>query len=491
MRPFLSTLRLAVVVLWLGLLSHLYVGTGAPDAARIGEDVVVTPAASAQKEDTWMGVYVGGRKIGYSHHRFVPTADGYRFEEQSVLRMRVLDVDQTIRALVHGTTGRDYALRSFVVSLFSGVGALEAYGTVHTGELEINVRTGGEQSAQRLALAQPLYLPAGAREQFARGGLARGRQMTVHVFDASSMQNQALRLSVLGREALPGASGGSAAWRVRESFRGIETTVWFDDTGRVLREEGPMGLATVRESAEQALAGGWSEGEAIDLIAAIAVPVHPPIAHARELRRLEVRIDGVDAARLPVDQRQHRRGDRVVIEREPAPAKDAFTLPYQGSEWRHELEATAFLQVTHPRIQAAAAEALGGETDAARAAERLRRWVFARLAKVPTMSLPNALQVLGMGAGDCNEHAVLFAALARAVGLPARVVAGTVYADGSFLYHAWNEVWLGSAWMSVDAAFDQMPVDATHIKLLEGGPEAHVAIVPLIGRLSIDVIDAG
>ena len=93
-------------------------------------------------------------------------------------------------------------------------------------------------------------------------------------------------------------------------------------------------------------------------------------------------------------------------------------------------------------------------------------------------SIPNALQVLETRAGDCNEHAVLFAALARAVGLPARVVAGVVYADGAFLYHAWDEVWLGSGWLSVDPTFDQMPVDATHVKLVEGGPETHAALVP-------------
>jgi transglutaminase-like putative cysteine protease len=93
-----------------------------------------------------------------------------------------------------------------------------------------------------------------------------------------------------------------------------------------------------------------------------------------------------------------------------------------------------------------------------------------------------------MRAGDCNEHAVLFAALARAAGLPARVVAGVVYLDGAFLYHAWNEVWLGDGWVSVDAALDQMPADATHIKLLTGGPETHATLAAVVGRLSIEVL---
>ena len=114
--------------------------------------------------------------------------------------------------------------------------------------------------------------------------------------------------------------------------------------------------------------------------------------------------------------------------------------------------------------------------------------MYDALEKRPVASIPNAVQVLEMRAGDCNEHAVLFAALARASGLPARVVAGVVYADGAFLYHAWDEVWLGSGWMSVDPTFDQMPADATHVKLVEGGPEAHAALLAVIGKLAIDII---
>jgi len=63
-----------------------------------------------------------------------------------------------------------------------------------------------------------------------------------------------------------------------------------------------------------------------------------------------------------------------------------------------------------------------------------------------------------------------------------------VYADGAFLYHAWDEVWIGTGWLSVDPAFDQTPVDATHVKLIEGGPETHAALMTVIGRLSIELL---
>jgi transglutaminase-like putative cysteine protease len=89
-----------------------------------------------------------------------------------------------------------------------------------------------------------------------------------------------------------------------------------------------------------------------------------------------------------------------------------------------------------------------------------------------------------MRRGDCNEHAVLVAALLRAAGVPTRIVAGLAYAGDGFYYHAWNEVWL-DGWMSADAVFDQMPVDATHVQLIEGGPERHVRLAEVVGRLAL------
>ena len=81
---------------------------------------------------------------------------------------------------------------------------------------------------------------------------------------------------------------------------------------------------------------------------------------------------------------------------------------------------------------------------------RILNWVHETIEKRGTVSVPNALDTLKMKAGDCNEHAALFAALARAAGIPAKVSVGLVYTRDRFYYHAWNEVFLGH-WVAVDA----------------------------------------
>ena len=131
----------------------------------------------------------------------------------------------------------------------------------------------------------------------------------------------------------------------------------------------------------------------------------------------------------------------------------------------------------------------GGKSDARKAALRIKNWVYKEIAKEPTVSIPNALEVLQTKKGDCNEHTVLFNAIARAAGIPAKTVVGVVYLRDAFYYHAWSEVWIGE-WISVDSVLNQFPADATHIKFLEGEIDRQMDILQLIGNLKIQIIEA-
>jgi transglutaminase-like putative cysteine protease len=134
-----------------------------------------------------------------------------------------------------------------------------------------------------------------------------------------------------------------------------------------------------------------------------------------------------------------------------------------------------------------------GAADRVRA-EQLVRYVNVLLEKKPTVSLPSATEVLRTKVGDCNEHTALYVAMARAAGLPARIAVGVVYMHGAFYYHAWPEVYVRDAperglWLPVDPTLNQFPADATHLRLARGGLDKQSAIVPLLGRLQMTVLD--
>ncbi len=72
----------------------------------------------------------------------------------------------------------------------------------------------------------------------------------------------------------------------------------------------------------------------------------------------------------------------------------------------------------------------------------------------------NIASVVASGrSGDCTEYAVLLAALSRSLGIPARVILGTIIVEEdnyvSAIGHAWVEVYFNEKWQTLDAAMYQ------------------------------------
>jgi hypothetical protein len=149
------------------------------------------------------------------------------------------------------------------------------------------------------------------------------------------------------------------------------------------------------------------------------------------------------------------------------------------------LEPAPFIQSDHPEIQAKVKEIISPDDPVMVKAGKLVAWVYQNLQKRPVLSVPNALEILRHRVGDCNEHAVLLAALARAAGIPAQVEAGVVYQRGKFYYHAWNVLFFGD-WVTADATMGQFPTDVTHIRLVRG-MERQIDLMGVIGRMKIDI----
>jgi transglutaminase/protease-like cytokinesis protein 3 len=113
-----------------------------------------------------------------------------------------------------------------------------------------------------------------------------------------------------------------------------------------------------------------------------------------------------------------------------------------------------------------------------------------------SQAFASAAEVARTRHGDCTEHALLLAALARACGIPARVAVGLVYVEGSgvFGYHMWTEVFVSNTWIPVDATLGRGGIGAAHLKLaqssLEGGDacSSFLPVLNVMGRLRIQVL---
>jgi hypothetical protein len=358
----------------------------------------------------------------------------------------------------------------------------------------LRVRFGalGSEEEVEIPLHEPIHLPSTLRPRLARRAPQDGERFTASVFSPMTMKSEPLTIVVEGRELVAGLDGPVEALRVREEHQGLSAKAWLAGDGSALREEATLGFTLVREPPEVAVTGAETSAP-IDLVVANRIPLHGEIGDPRSLRRLALRVDGEAAARIPADPpRQTVAGDRLLIELESVPTPAGPGLPPPGAESGALAELLApapFIESDDPAIRRMAGAIVGAEKDGRAAARRLLDWIGKNMKQQPSLTVPSAREVLASLRGDCNEHAVLLAALARAAGIPARVVAGAVYGEDGFYYHAWNELWLGG-WVSADAVFGQMPADATHVKLLEGGPERHLALAELIGKLEFTALES-
>ena len=479
-RPVSIAVMLAWVVAMAALVNRSYLTASsaslATDLARYGSSA------------SWRGVYYRGEKIGFTVSQTVPTADGFDLEESGRLQMSLLGATTaaTIRTTAH--VDSSFALRAFEFSLDPGTGPIEVRGRISGRQLSLDVTTTAGTRSEVRELPEPPALSINLSRRLADGGLVPGARHTWTVFDPATLRNSTVTVDVGKRELVRGATTPIPAFRVDMQFAGLRTVSWVTDTGEVVREESPLGLITVRETAERAQTMAVPGRMRVDLLAASSVVPdgEVTIGEPRDVRRLRLRVDGLDLSAPDIDGTAQRVAGTTLELRDPQ-----FLAPQPADpDAPRYLAPEPFIESDAPEIVAEMQAALRGVSGSRARAEKLTRYVNALLDKKPTVSLPSAREVLRTKVGDCNEHTALFVAMARAAGIPARIAVGLVYIHGAFYYHAWPEVYLdGGVWLPVDPTLNQFPADATHLRLARGGLDKQAAILPLIGQLKITILD--
>jgi len=480
-------LTVLVVVAWMVQMGFLLRATFRASPVALAADLA-RYGSSAQ----WKGVYYRGEKIGFTVGQTTATEDGYELREEGRLQMNLLGATTAAHLTTVARVDREFALRSFSFTLDPGTGPTEISGAVSGRRLDLRIRTSGGERTEGRELEAPPALQLNLSRRLAAQGLREGQRLLTHVFDPATMKNAPLELRVERREVVEAAGRPVPAFKVVSRFAGITSASWITDVGEVVREESPLGLVVVKETPERAQALAVPGKVQTDMLEAAAIVPRSPrrIDDPRAVRRLRMRvtgIDGFDPAEL--------NGAGQTLDGDVIEMRDARTLepgPLDPDRGRY-IGPEAFLESDAPEIRTEAERAVFEAKEPRARAERLVRRVNALLEKKPTVSLPSALEVLRTRVGDCNEHTALYVALARAVGLPARIAVGLVHLHGAFYYHAWAEVYLEEngrgLWLPVDPTLNEFPADATHLRLARGGLEKQAVILGLIGKATITVLD--
>lgn len=472
--------------LFLGLLGGKAGWFQAPQGGpKVTASTPLAQAEGTQGRDVWINILQGGHKIGFGREELVPTDGGIDLRQRLQMRLKTLGLVQEIRMHTEAVLTHDYALKTFSFRLQSGSFRTQIEGQATAEGLRLTTTAGGDTRQSLLAVELPIYLPAGITAALGSHTPSPGDEVRYPFFDPASMGQATLQARYVGDETitLGGREQPARHWKLL--FKGASQSIWLSPDGEVLKEEGVLGISLERTTRDDALLPA-ADAPADDLIQLAAIRSDRPIPDAGTRPRLWVEIQGIpqDYPSL-TGGRQVWDGRRLLIQREPLVTDET---PGQAAPQPVDLQPSPLIESDHPKIQRLANElSAPGDSPLVRV-KKIMAWLEAHIERRPVVSIPSALATLEQGRGDCNEHAVLFAALARAAGVPTQVEAGIVYLEGRFYYHAWNRVFL-NRWVTADALFQQLPADVTHIRLARGTAADQLDLLGVLGRLKIRILD--
>ena len=493
-RAVSRTIAFLVLLAWVATMGTLL----AKSYGQASRTNLATDLARYGSTAVWRGVYYRGEKIGFTVSQTTRTDDGFELQEDGRLQMLLLGQDTAARIRTTARVDASFTLRSFEFSLDPGTGPVVVKGNVEgpsaaeMWRLNLAITSGGATRTETRDLPEAPVVTQNLSRLLANERLVPGTHHEWTVLDPATLQSAKVSIRVGDRGVVRANDTVVPAFRVDMDFRGLQTTSWVTDTGEVVREESPLGLITVREPAERAQGLAVPGRIQADLLQAAAVVPQTTerIDEPRDVRRLKLRLEGAELSVADVDGVGQTLDGNVIELMDPRTLEPSATDP--GA--RAYLAAEPLLESDDPLVRAEAEQAVRGVDGDRSRAERLTRYVNGLLDKKPTVSLPSAREVLRTKVGDCNEHTALFVAMARSIGLPARIAVGLVFMHGAFYYHAWPEVYLTERpglglWLPVDPTLNQFPADATHLRLARGGLDRQAAILPLIGRLKMTIVE--
>ncbi len=444
--------------------------------------------------ENWYGLYLNGQKAGYSYQGVERNGDVVEVTEDARFQINMVGIRQDMLIYVQ----RNYNLQGDLLSIESKVvdpsGTSVFNGVVQDNSLLLKSTVGGEDKEHVLPKPKESLRDSVKHSLWIQEKPKIGDSLDFSVFEPMYQQEITGKSFILEEEERLFEGILTKVYKVKTTLdvMGIDSVSYVTADGVTL-EDVVAGIIVMRlESEEQAKDVQYSNDVIVSNAAMVDSPIEDP--HGRSSLHLELK-GPLNESHLFNDERQFIEavGDsfnfvanQISLEQTEIPA-----LPITDETVTEWLKPTTYIQSDHPKIVEKAKEIMGDTTDAFEASEKLCHWVDDNMRSTFSARLTNALEVIESLEGDCTEHSVLFIALARAAGLPAREVAGLIYVQGAqpgFYFHQWAKVWVGK-WIDVDPTFNQPLADVTHIKLAEGDLMQQARLIPIIGRLSITVIE--
>jgi hypothetical protein len=497
-----------------------------------GCDRVVAQVAPPTDKEEWYVVQMQGQKCGYVKSTLERVGDEVHSRTYTQIEISrgsakvKISIDQSFRETIDGRP------LSFCHKMSMGSTPTVMTGTLKDGSLTLLTDQFGLKREATYDFDPDIKFTWGQFLEQQSRGFKPGTAYTMKVYEPSQRLDGPIEveIKVRGKEKVEVLGKERMLIRVTATMllaMPIPTETWIDEEGNLIVTTVDLGILKLKmfaASREQAL----GDIDAPELFISTFVRTNRNIdrdaakvklrlrLRAGQARRLKGPSPAGDGPKLPDLPQTGMQSVKRISDREAIltihrldwkkiRAATGTTTNRDKKKLKEYLRASTLCDIDDKKIRRLARKAVKGCKTPAEKADALRRTVTRYVKnKSLDVAFATASEVARTKQGDCSEHAVLLAALARAANLPARGVSGIVQIpphllppgmDSAFGYHMWTQVHIDGRWVDIDAAMRQTDCDPTHIAVTlmplndEGMLDQVMSLLPLLGHLEIEVLE--
>ncbi|HUT44976.1 MAG TPA: transglutaminase-like domain-containing protein [Sedimentisphaerales bacterium] len=469
--------------------------------------------SKAESDETeYFAVFMEGKKVGHAVQSRAVSGDKVTSSEQVSITISRGGISMTIEmkeTSIETTSGEPLG---FEVTQKLGAMAMNMAGQVDKqGNVSMTTTSMGTEQKSTLQWPQGAVMSEGLRLLTLKKDLKEGTQYSVKIFSPGIMQAVDTEISI-GPEQNVDLLGRVV------TLREVKTTLVMPGAGEVVStsyvdrdlrmQKNIMPIAGMQvEMVACAREFALGKNDVLELIDRMFLKSPEPLNNLASAKSITYHLSPVKGASdftIPSNDNQKAQqldGGKMILKVEPVAAPSGAEFPYKGTDAAilEAMEPTRFLQSDNKQVIDLARRAVGGTKDAAEAARKIEAFVAEYIEnRSLSVGYASATEVAASRQGDCSEFAVLTAAMCRAVGIPAQVVAGVAYVDDflgqqGFGGHAWTQAYIGGKWVGLDASFrggGRGGYDAGHIALAAGNGEPGdlFNLAPTLGQFKIDKV---
>jgi hypothetical protein len=461
-----------------------------------GSAGLTTGAAPILPPDAYFfTVRAAGNQVGIGSITIDTLSDGVQITERIGLDLPIHPTSSRSQYTSQYTIGTDLRLREFRITVPGQTTPVVQQGTVE-GDSIIRVSPGNGKPTWRLdvrnrSLIPPLAAPVALALQ---QRLKTGEHLDVPVIDLLTLNEGTIALTVLDDSTflvpdsadfdslsgvwIPAHSDTLRAWKLNWSNGNETVQMWVDSRGLPIRLISATGLSLDRSAFEIVTINYRHRRGSQTVMRTGGVVPRTTIAAGVEPE------SGVASMRVRLSTERDP-GEVTLVTRTSLDSLNGALVPDSAlAPW---LSDAPLLSLGDTTVQNQARTILEDEQDPREKANRLLAWVSQHIKRTPDLLVPRAAMVLRERQADVDGHTLLFVALARASGLPARPVSGILLAGEKFYLHSWAEVYLGG-WVPVDPTWGEIPATANRVRLATGTLARPMDLLPLVAGLDAELI---